>query len=47
LQFLGCLHQFSQDKMLCCEKGADVFGTAEDNPDYLGEDRSPRFWICA
>lgn len=43
LQFLGCIFQHSKDRMLCCEKTIDGY----DNKDYLGEDRSPRYWICA
>jgi len=43
LQFLACLYQHCEDRMLRSEENVDE----EKNDDYLGEDRSPQYWVCA
>ena len=50
LQFLGCLYQHSEDRMLRSEEEMlidDYTGKGYTNDAYIGEDRSPQYWVCA
>ena len=55
LQFLACLYQHCEDRMLRSKEDllTKLVGCSEasrwykENDDYLGEDRSPQYWVCA